>query len=170
MVNNETTKNMMTAKQKMVANLVLAELTEGMVPVVYALGISTGYYDYNGSIIGNIKNGYWGYQPIDNIGYLFQIMALLFGIDFFSMLINYFVLSTLANVSLFQELSRIMKKYWQFIAIHFSMDMMVMFLTKDINFGMDSTGEFNWITNEGRFRFINHLTDLSYAEKSLLLD
>ena len=97
-------------------------------------------------------------------------MALLFGIDFFSMLINYFVLSTLANVSLFQELSRIMKKYWQFIAVHFALNMMTMFLTKDINLGMDSTGKFNWITNEGRIKFINESTDLSYEEKSLLLN
>ena len=129
-----------------------------------------GYYGSNGSILGNIRNGYWGYQPIDNIGYLFQIMVLLFGIDFLSLLINYFILSTLANVSLFQEFCRIMKKYWKFIVVHFSMDMMVMFLTKDINFGMDSTGEFNWITDEGRFKFINESADLSYAEKSLLLN
>ena len=97
-------------------------------------------------------------------------MVLLFGVDVLSLLINYFILSTLTNVTLFSEFCRIMKKYWQFIAVHFALNMMTMFLTKDINLGMDSTGKFNWITNEGRIKFINESTDLSYEEKSLLLN
>ena len=48
--------------------------------------------------------------------------------------------------------------------------MIVMFATKDINLGMDSTGEWNWITNDGRVSFINGSTDLSNEEKALLLN
>ena len=42
----------------MVNKLVLAELTEGMTPVVYVIGIAMAYYGYNATIIGNVKNGY----------------------------------------------------------------------------------------------------------------
>ena len=135
-IKTKTTENLNAAKQKMVTNLALSELTEGMVPVVYAVGISIGYYGYNGTILGNIKNGYWEYQPIDNIGYLFQMMVLLFGVDVLSFLINYLILSTMTNVNLFSEFCRIMNKYWQFIAVCFALNMMTMFLTKDINLGM----------------------------------
>ena len=169
-IKTKTTEHLNAAKQKMLTNLTLSELTEGMVPVIYATGISTGYYGYNGTILGDIKNGYWGYQPIDDIGYLFQIMGLLFGVDVLSLLINYFILSTMTNVNLFSECCRIMKKYWQFIAVDFATNMMIMFLTKDINLGMDSTRKFNWITKEGRIKFINESTDLSNEEKSLLLN
>ena len=91
-------------KQRRVTNLALAELTEGMTPIVYAIGISMAYYGYNGTILGNVKNDYWGYKAIDDMGYLFQIMFLLFGVDVLSTLINSFVLSSFTNVNLFQEL------------------------------------------------------------------
>ena len=42
--------------QRIVTNLALAELTEGMTPIVYAIGISMSYYGYNGLILGNVKN------------------------------------------------------------------------------------------------------------------
>ena len=48
--------------------------------------------------------------------------------------------------------------------------MLIMFLIKDINFGIDATGKLDWITNDGRIKLINGSTDLSYQEKSLLFD
>ena len=48
--------------------------------------------------------------------------------------------------------------------------MLEMFATKDINLGMDSTGEWNWIINDGRISMINLSTDLSNEEKVLLLN
>ena len=170
MISNEASGNGNTAKQQMVTNLVLAELTEGIVPIVYAIGISFGYYGYNGDILGDVKNDYWGYQPIDDIGYHFQVMALLFGFDGLSTLINYIILSTLTNVAFLREFCRIMKKYWHFIAVKFAYKMLIMFLIKDINFGIDATGKLDWITNDGRIKLINGSTDLSYQEKSLLFD
>ena len=46
----------------------------------------------------------------------------------------------------------------------------MMFATKDINLGMDSTGEFNWITNNGRIKLINGSIELSDEERTLLLN
>ena len=63
-----------------------------------------------------------------------------------------------------------MKRYWHFFAIKYASNILLMFATKDINLGMDTTGEFNWITKDGRIKFINGSTDLSYEEKSLLLN
>ena len=154
----------------MISKLALAELTEGMTPIVYAVGVFMAYFGVNGTILGNVKNGYWGYRPIGDIEYLFQLMLLLFGVDVLSMLANSVILSYLTNVILFREFCRIMKKYWHFIAMRFAFKLIQMFSTKDINLGMDATGEFNWITNSGRISLINSSTDLSYDEKSLLLD
>ena len=95
---------------------------------------------------------------------------LLFGVDAVSVLVNSFILSTLAKVNLFRDCCRIMKKYWYFIAVQFALKMMTQFATKDINLGMDSTGEWNWITNDGRASLINGSTVLSNEEKALLLN
>ena len=169
-VTEETAESAKIERQRMVTELVLAELTEGMTPLAYAIGIAMAYYGYNGTILGNIKNGFWGYKPIDDIGYLFQMMILLFGFDIFSTLINSFVLSISTNIKLLREFCSIMKRYWHFFAIKYASNILLMFVIKDINLGMDTTGEFNWITNDGRIELINGSTDLSYEEKSVLLN
>ena len=102
-VSDETTENRSMEKQRMVTEFVLSELTECITPIVYAVGFYTAYYGYNGEILGDVKNGYWEYTPVDDIGYLFQMMLLLFGVDTLITLVNYFILSTFANVNLFQE-------------------------------------------------------------------
>ena len=43
------------------------------------------------------------------------------------------------------------------------------FAPTDINIGMDKTGNFNWITPEGRFGFIFNSTELTDVEKSVLM-
>ena len=151
--------------QRLVSKLVLAEATEGLTPLMYALGFAMAYYGPNASILGNVKNGYWGYEKVEDIGYLFQMMLLLFGVDVLSVLINFLILSTWTNVKLFQEFSRIMKEYWLFMAIKFGFKMCNWFVLKDINFGMDSTGNWNWITDEGRYQLIGNSTDLPHEEK-----
>ena len=171
MVYDETTTgNRSIEKQRMVTKLALAELTEGIVPIVYAVGFSMAYYGFNGTLLHNVKSDHFESKPVDDIGYLFLMMLLLFGVDILSMLVNSFTLSTLTNVTLFRECIRIMKRYWHYIAIKFAVNMISMFATKDINIGMDLTGEFKWITNEGRMDMINCSTDLSHKEKLLLLN
>ena len=58
----------------MVFRLALAELTEGMAPLVYATGFSMAYYGFNGTLLRNVKSNYWGGKTVDDIGYLFQMM------------------------------------------------------------------------------------------------
>ena len=47
--------------------------------------------------------------------------------------------------------------------------MFVQYANRDINLGLDTTGEFGWITKEGRIQLIINSTDLSQEEKDLLL-
>ena len=156
--------------EKMVTKLVLAEITEGITPIVYATGITMAYYGSNGHIPGNVKNRFWGYRAVKDVEYLAQIMFLLLGVDILSVLVNFFILSATASVDLFREICRIMKSYWHFIAVKFAEKMCLMFLIRDINLGMDTTGAFNWITNNGRTILINGSTDLSHEEKFMLLN
>ena len=169
-ISSEAIKNESKEKQRIVTELALAELIEGITPLVYALGFSMAYYGFNCKLLRNIRNSYWGAKPVDDVGYLFRMMLLLFGVDAFSVLVNSFLLSILANVKFYRECCRIMKKYWHLMAVQFSIKMMVAFATKDINLGMDPTGEWNWITNDGRISLINNSIDLSNEEKYLLLN
>ena len=53
------------------------------------------------------------------MGYLFQILFLLFVVDVLTTLIISFVLSSFKKVNLFQEFCRIIKKYWYDLALMF---------------------------------------------------
>ena len=99
MVNDEATKNKSLEKQRMVTKLVLAELTEVMTPIVYAIVFAFAYFGPNSSILGNVKNDYWGFKLVENIGYLFQMMFLLFGVDIFSLFVNFVIISTFLAIS-----------------------------------------------------------------------
>ena len=169
-VNGEMTDNRNTEKRRMVTKLALAELTECMTPILYAMMFSFAYYGYNATILGNVKNEYWGYRLVDDVPYLFQMMILLFAVDALSAWVNSFIISTVTKTSLFRQCCRIMKRYWHFFAVRFALKSTLMFATKDINLGMDVTGEWNWITNDGRLSMINGSIDLSNEEKYLLLN
>ena len=147
----------------------LAELTEGITPIVYAIGFAMAYYGPNGSILGNVRNDYWGYKKVDDVGYHFLMMLLLFSVDTLSMIINSIGLSILTDVKLFKECCFIMKRYWLFMALRFALSVCNQYATNDINLGIDSTGQWEWITKEGRYRLIQNSTELSEEERSILL-
>ena len=97
------------------------------------------------------------------------MMLILFGVDTISVIVNAIILKKYTDVNLLREFCLILKRYWLFMAIKFGSSMFVNYASRDINFGMDSTGEFGWITKEGRIQLILNSTDLSEEEKSLLL-
>ena len=70
-------------KQLFVRKLVLAEITEAISPIVFAIGFAMAYYGPNSTIIGNVKNEYWDYKKVDDVSHLFHMMLLLFGVDIF---------------------------------------------------------------------------------------
>ena len=123
-------------KQGMVTEFALSKPTECITSIVYAVGFYMAYYGYNGNILGDVKNAYWEYTPVDDIGYLFQMMLLLIGVDTLITLVNSFILSTFANVDLFRESCRIMKRYWNLVAVKFALKLFI-FASKAIKLGMD---------------------------------
>ena len=68
-------------KQKTVLKLLLAELTEGLIPLAYAIGFSMAYYGPNGQLIGNVRNGYWQYQIECDASWTLLVMFGLFSLD-----------------------------------------------------------------------------------------
>ena len=97
------------------------------------------------------------------------MMSLLFGVDALSMVANTLILLKWTDVNLFQEVCRTIKRYWLLMVIRLSISFYTNFATRDINVGMDATGEWGWITKEGRFQLIRNSTDLSDEEKFILL-
>ena len=72
------------------------------------------------------------------------------------------------NLSVLQEFATALSKYWRFMVIQFGFLISIYFSTSDVNFGVDSSGKFEWITPEGRLNLILNSTDLTNEDKSML--
>ena len=160
----------MLAKATIAVKLLLAELIEGITPMVYGICVAIAYYGPNSRILGNIGCSYWSYKKIEDISILFGTMLLLFSVDILSVLINSVCLRKMANMNMIQNFYQVLRKYWFYMAIKLAYYMSSMFVTLDINFGSDGTGEFKWITQQGWLELVSNTTDLTYDEKAKLLN
>ena len=166
--NDERTENNNTEKNILITKLVLAELIEGFIPIIYGTCMAMAYYGPNSHILSNVGNTYWS-DEIKNIAPLFCTMSILFAVDTLSVVINSLCLWKLVCVNAVQELCRVLGKYWFFLAIHLGLTMAGYFASTDINFGVDGSGSFLWKTHEGRLRLIYNSNDLADKEKAMLL-
>ena len=151
------------------AQLVVSELTEALVPIVYATCMMLAIYGPNSSILANVGSTYWG-KKVESIGPLLYSMAILFLFDTVSMLVTSVVLWKVSNINMLQQFNDGINKYWLFLVIKVGLSMSGYFAFTDINAGMDSSGSYDWITPEGRLNLIYNSTDLSEEEKLMLLE
>lgn len=131
-----------------IMKLLLAELCEGVVPLAYAIGFSMAYYGPNAELIGNVRNGYWQYKPVEDVSRTFLVTFGLFAVDFVSLSLNWSILWNCCHVNLFKEFCIVMKKYWHILAIKLVSNIYLFFVYNDVNFGNDTTHQFCWITDD----------------------
>ena len=152
-----------------ITQLVVSELTEALIPIVYGSCMMLAIYGPNSSIFANVGSTLWG-ERIESIGPLLYSMAFLLSFDTVSMIVTSVVLWKVSNINMFQEFHDGINKYWLFLVIKVGMSMSGYFAFTDINCGMDSSGSYNWITPEGRLNLIYNSTDLTDKEKLMLLE
>ena len=157
-------------ERKAIYKLVLAETVEGLVPLVYALGLSMAFYGPNAMLYGNVGSGIWAYKAIDNIEKVMIILFGMFGIDVLSVFLNTYCLSKFANTNFSQHILKFIRKYWILLTLRLALDISWYFGFNDINVGMDMTTKFSWISDEGRMHFINCSIELTAEQKELLLE
>ena len=135
----------------------------------YAASFATAFYGPNATMIGNVRSNYFDFKEVDNIDYLFLTMVQMFAVDIVGMLVTAIVLWFYGKRNLLYEVCKVMKKYWIILAIKLAGGFYSTFAQNDVNVGMDTTFKFEWITEEGRIRFIQNATDISVLEKLFLL-
>ena len=154
---------------RLVCKLVVAEAIEGLTPIIYGIGVAMAYFGPNGHLLGNIRNSYWSYKEIEDVSNVFTTMFIIFAVDSLSVLVNSLCLWKKKHLRMHREFLRIFKKYWMFMAIKLGFNMSTYFCGNDINFGLDGTFKFNWITHEGRMELIYNSTHITAEEKARLL-
>ena len=167
-ITNDGTQIVNTENNFKITTLILAELIEGFTPLTYALCILMAYKGPNSHLFSNIGNSYWG-KEIEDLNSVFVTMSILFGVDTFSVLINSFCFWKAMNINMMSKFCQVLRKYWYFIAIFLSSLMVQYNATLDVNFGVDDTQAFQWISNEGWINLVNESKVLRNEEKVELM-
>ena len=134
-------------KRKAVVDLVLTELCEGLIHLAYIIGFVMAYYGPNAKLIGNVGNGYWHYQAVDDVSHTFRVMFGLFAMDLICLLLNSIIVWTKCHINIFQEFCYVLQKYWPVLVLKLTYIMYYYFLLNDVNNAFDRTYEYSWLTN-----------------------
>ena len=87
---------------KALLNLIINEAVEFTVPIAYVITLLMAYYGPNGDILGNIKNSYWQYSAVEDIGDTLKWIAIMFSVDFASLIVSYFLLQYFCKINIFR--------------------------------------------------------------------
>ena len=139
--------------------LILAELMEGFTPMIYGITMALAYYGPNAKLFINIGSSFLG-KPIHDIDHVFLTMFILFAFDALSVTINSIWLKKKLNLNMLLEFHRVIRRYWTFMLIQLSYLLTGYFHCSDVNSGFDPSGNYEWITNEGRVNMMNKSIEL----------
>ena len=95
-------------------------------------------------------------------------MLQMFAFDLFTLIISGVSLRHFSNIDLFKEFCNMMEMYWIVFLLKLS-SLALNFGQRDINFAMDYSMEFSWLTDEGLLNLTCNALDLSYEKHSGLL-
>ena len=145
----------------------MTEFVDAMVPLVFGIAFAMAYHGPNATLMKGIKNDYFGDQ-IEDGQHVYAVMVLMLSFDVFAMVISGIFLRYSCEIDLFQFFCNMMDEYLMVFMV--KLPIIVMFFgVRDVNFGFDYSGEYSWITDEGRFKMICNSCHISEEEKSLLL-
>ena len=103
--------------QEMIEDLTLAERIETLVPLSYIICFAIAYYGPNAEILGSVKMNLWQYKPVQDIGSYMTNLAMLFAVDFMSLIINGVVLKMTCNINMWKVLQKTQSEFWILIAV-----------------------------------------------------
>ena len=165
---NLTNENLNQEKQQKVFELASTELIETLIPLVFGSGYALAYFGPNAHLMKNVGSNWYGGKVMQDIQYFYQVMILLFAIDLIGMILTAACLNQFCKLNVLHETCKVLKKYWWMIMVQ--LNAIAIFLgTNDINFAMDFTGDFLWITDDGRNDLIRNSNEISYDEKAKLI-
>ena len=102
-------------------DLVLAEMIEFVVPLVYVLVLCSAYFGPNSTLIGNVGNSYFQYNKVDNFGESLKIIGTFILVDIFSLISNTLILRIFAKISVYKALCVYVKKYGVIFTINLTL-------------------------------------------------
>ena len=104
-------------RQEAVQDLLLVELAEMLMPLVYISTILMAFYGPNGKILGNIRNSYWNYKEIDDMSGLLIAVFRMFSLDVLAAALTILLLWKLTTINGITVLVKHIEYYGSIICI-----------------------------------------------------
>lgn len=104
-------------KIKIIMTHVINESVEFMMPIAYCLCFLTAYFGPNSAIMGNVKNGYWQFTTVDDIGDTLLWNTVMFTIDLASTILTFILLLWYSNTNILKMFLQMQDKMWYMLAI-----------------------------------------------------
>ena len=146
----ENVKNLMQSVQI----LVIGESLEIIIPLAYLLCFVAAFYGPNADILGNVKNGYWQYQAVDDLWGTVSNLLFLVTFDFISLVIAGIFLFISSNINLFHVYLHLMKEDGVVFSIHQAYLLEYLFCTIAIACAFDFTFQFDWVLDPEKWEDI----------------
>ena len=105
-------------KEEQLLKLILIEILEVIVPFTYIVTVLIAYYGPNAELLGNIRNDYWQFEAIDDIGKVVLAVLLMFAIDLCSAVIAGIALWKQCQINFLLKACGAIKTYWTVIAVN----------------------------------------------------
>ena len=144
------------------------EFFEAIIPLAFGIAFTMAYYGPNASLFKGLRNDYFGGEVVEDVQHVYTVIILMFCFDILAMVMSGAFLWVFCNIDLFQAFCNLMDKYWMIFLVKVP-TIAMNFGTRDLNFGLDYSGKFLWITQEGRFDIICNAVHISAEEKSILI-
>ena len=100
-------------RTNLLQDLATSELVEFYSPLAFMLATSMSYFTPIGAIVGNVSNGYWNYNAIDDIGKTITKMAVFFLVDFASTIVSATILWSFCKINLLKVFAEIQKEFFK---------------------------------------------------------
>ena len=111
-------KRHLKKKEYLLSKLILIELMEVLVPLLYVVTVLIAYYGPNAEILGNIKNDYWQYESIADIWKVVQTVLVMFAIDGCSAVIVGIILWRVCSICILIEARKSIAYSWPIIVVN----------------------------------------------------
>jgi len=111
------TEAILIEKKEETVQLCAIETVEFLVPLVYTITFLIAYYGPNATIIGNIRNSYWQYSEVEDVGHFVAELIKMFFVDLASLVISGIIFWKVASLNFLQEGYKMMDLYWPLISV-----------------------------------------------------
>ena len=108
------------SRNELLHDVLLSEIMEFIVPLVYMATFAMAYYGPNSELLGAVGNDYWHYKTVNDLKSLFSPAAQFLALDMISFLLTTILLWKFCSINAFQMTSQIFKKFWPILTLYIS--------------------------------------------------